>query len=787
MRKQSLLIKTFLSFALFFIFTLGISLAIFNYSMINYSENAIGDSNISKLKVLRGVYDILIYSANQQALNLSQDAELNVLNDALKSSPNVNSSEIVLEMKSIMEKLGNIIDSNEWLQSVYIYSKNNDYLISSKTGVYKINEFYDTSWLKYYNKSKINPFWMKNRIPINADILKNPDQVNVLQLDTNNVITYVYPLTSYTTKLVGAIIINVKVSNLNALINANNLGNGGSVFITDRNGEIINDIDPKLESKMSLNLAYAREMINEGNDSGYVIKDLDHKKQLITYCRSDLNDWYYLGMYPLNSLTNKVNTTRDFIFVTILMLMIAGVFVYYIATKRLFSPVYDLIQNIKKQKGITLNETDNEFAKLSKAFDYIIKNERALSDSFEKNKKNIRYSYLLNILNGNIEEKDDSMIFEDLFPYENFFCVILSIDKYVELKKVFFDEQRYYVKTLILNICEQIFSETFKCCGLILEKDKIAFIMNSAIPEYHMNLEELTNKINLIYVELSKVLDFTVSFGIGNKYSGKKELTNSYLEAQEAIKYKFVLGYNRIIKYNDVSSRISENYFPDSFEEHIINNLNSLSKEGIVLEIDTIITKIKTESNLSYDNVILIFTQITGITIRHLLNLNVSIRDIFGDDFNIYNRLNENETIDEMGKWLSATFISIIDYLSTMKSSGEKYIDSILSYINENYKKDIDVNLLAENIGISYTHLRRLFVNVTGENLVSYINNLRITEAKRLLKETDTSIMSIALGLGYNNDQSFNRYFKKYEGITPGEYRKSKKILITKESDPTNQ
>lgn len=63
-------------------------------------------------------------------------------------------------------------------------------------------------------------------------------------------------------------------------------------------------------------------------------------------------------------------------------------------------------------------------------------------------------------------------------------------------------------------------------------------------------------------------------------------------------------------------------------------------------------------------------------------------------------------------------------------------------------------------------------MELTGENIVVYTNRLRIEHAKKMLVQTDKTILEIASETGYNNDQSFNRNFKKFEGLTPGEYRK---------------
>ena len=56
-------------------------------------------------------------------------------------------------------------------------------------------------------------------------------------------------------------------------------------------------------------------------------------------------------------------------------------------------------------------------------------------------------------------------------------------------------------------------------------------------------------------------------------------------------------------------------------------------------------------------------------------------------------------------------------------------------------------------------------------SIVDYINSMRIREARELLKKRELSVKNIAVSLGYNNDQSFERYFKKIVGMTPGEFR----------------
>jgi YesN/AraC family two-component response regulator len=78
---------------------------------------------------------------------------------------------------------------------------------------------------------------------------------------------------------------------------------------------------------------------------------------------------------------------------------------------------------------------------------------------------------------------------------------------------------------------------------------------------------------------------------------------------------------------------------------------------------------------------------------------------------------------------------------------------------------------MAADLGISYSYMRRLVREATGRSVLDNINQLRVREAKYLLLSTEKSVAEIAREMGYRNIQSLNRYFKKYEGFTPGEFR----------------
>ena len=100
----------------------------------------------------------------------------------------------------------------------------------------------------------------------------------------------------------------------------------------------------------------------------------------------------------------------------------------------------------------------------------------------------------------------------------------------------------------------------------------------------------------------------------------------------------------------------------------------------------------------------------------------------------------------------------------------EKAKSLIISYIDTN--QSVTLNRIAQEVFLSPAYLSRLFKKHERITFIDYIQNCRLEKAKRLLRETNDSIESIASQCGYSECNSFRRLFKKKEGISSGDYRK---------------
>ncbi|MBP1906163.1 AraC-like DNA-binding protein [Paenibacillus turicensis] len=104
-------------------------------------------------------------------------------------------------------------------------------------------------------------------------------------------------------------------------------------------------------------------------------------------------------------------------------------------------------------------------------------------------------------------------------------------------------------------------------------------------------------------------------------------------------------------------------------------------------------------------------------------------------------------------------------------------INEITSYLNLYFYEQHTLDSLAQVFYVSPSHLSRVFKQITGYRFCDYLQNIRIREAKKLLRETNLPIHVISDLVGYTHTSNFNVCFKKISGYTPRYYRRGYKKL----------
>lgn len=104
-------------------------------------------------------------------------------------------------------------------------------------------------------------------------------------------------------------------------------------------------------------------------------------------------------------------------------------------------------------------------------------------------------------------------------------------------------------------------------------------------------------------------------------------------------------------------------------------------------------------------------------------------------------------------------------------------MNNVVNYIEDNLENEIDYDIAAKKAMCSKSHLQNMFMAITSVSISEYIRRRRLSSAAFDLKNTNLSVLDIAVKYGYNSADSFTRAFKSIHGITPSESRKDGVVL----------
>lgn len=105
-------------------------------------------------------------------------------------------------------------------------------------------------------------------------------------------------------------------------------------------------------------------------------------------------------------------------------------------------------------------------------------------------------------------------------------------------------------------------------------------------------------------------------------------------------------------------------------------------------------------------------------------------------------------------------------------SAREFSLTSLERFMHDNCHRSLELQDFAEFTGLSTYHFSKKFRQLTGTSPIRYFNALKVTEAQRMLVETEQTVRQIGHTLGFEDAYYFSRLFKKFAGVSPIQYRR---------------
>ena len=148
--------------------------------------------------------------------------------------------------------------------------------------------------------------------------------------------------------------------------------------------------------------------------------------------------------------------------------------------------------------------------------------------------------------------------------------------------------------------------------------------------------------------------------------------------------------------------------------------------------------------------------------LRHALELIYQARGLEPQD--------EASMVGYLYLFIAALMRESLEAEAHATSSSSQYVLNAIKYIQFNYSHDISINDVAKSVGVSRSHLYRVFMSNVGKSPIDYLTEYRINEACNLLRTSSLSIAEVAISVGFFDQFYFSRVFKKTVGIPPSKY-----------------
>ena len=147
-------------------------------------------------------------------------------------------------------------------------------------------------------------------------------------------------------------------------------------------------------------------------------------------------------------------------------------------------------------------------------------------------------------------------------------------------------------------------------------------------------------------------------------------------------------------------------------------------------------------------------------------------QELLGTNYATLTKLSKIETEEGLSEWVVNMLNAIFDsILTNQEDPNETFLAQGLEYMKTHYASPLSRDDVAGVAFMSVSHFSRQLKEKTGQNFTDTLNNIRIENACKLLRQSNRSILQIALDVGFNDQSYFTKVFRKHINSTPKEYK----------------
>lgn len=553
-------------------------------------------------------------------------------------------------------------------------------------------------------------------------------------------------------------------------------GQLGTSFILDRQEEPIVHRDSGPGEAADPDRSYLELFAASETSSGQYAASRGGDDVTVTFRKSSYNGWSYVSVS-----SNEQARAQNKIIGWITLLVCFGILlitlgIAWFGSRRMYGPIRHLYSAVTGLPSSvppgSSGKRSGELQVIGERVDYLIRNQSLMMNELKGQQTQLKEFFAQKLFSGTMrggdfEEKLELYGLEKPWPS---MCVIaIHIDT---LKDTRYEEGN---RDLLMFAIGNIVGE------LVLMEQRLEPIVQG---DYQVTLvgshgegdsfKELVFGLCVeIQTAISQYLDVKVSIGISRSFECFGDAPQGLHDAMSALKYRVSLGEESILFIEDVQPQTSHPHqFPSAGEMVLLDAMRSGSEEASRLALNAFLEELLQAQSQHSDYQLSLLRLLVDL-LKFGQELSIPPERIAQNEASLIQSLFKLRHIREMEEWFWTIFV--LPYLQELGARRENQFkmisEAVIDIIRREFDSVITLEDCASRINYHPHYVSRVFRQETGINFGEYLTQHRMDMARKWLKETDMKIAEIAERLQYNNSANFIRSFRKYAGMTPGQYR----------------
>jgi AraC-like DNA-binding protein len=691
----------------------------------------------------------------------------------------------IFEIIQKINRLEKIVYSTTFLKSIVVYNQITDTFYSTDSGTGTHNDP-DVSMLKAYIQEHRNIPKLK-LVPIRMTKEDSTDKSSISIFSS-----FIYELRPGQNMMDGALIFNIKTEwlfdNIKAL-NGIGIANGNQIYISDNNGDIFTPVLGQGDYREEIKEILTQRPILPQDTVDSFVQTLAGDKMIFTVSKSGADSWRVTIVQPYDQVLGKLKQMRNTSIMVTLLFLALSVVLSWVISLKLYKPVEAMVSNIRKStvlEGGYLNLEMDELSYVSSAYHQAMDKMKGIKSDFEAKKSIVEKYYARKLIMDSTsisEVQFSDLIAENALKIGStgpYLLGVLDMDHFNKLSQMINHSELRLYKFAISNIAHELISQDFLCEIVDMRNDHLVILVTLAygtVPE-----DEVQERLKTLFQEVIDTLyrfyRISLTASISDPIINYEEITHDYVMTLHNVNYRMKLGGMQVITPSLVSHNQEnpELHIPAELEDKLIESMNTGQRPAIESNLDKLYGFI---ANLHFDHMFPNLLRISLIMHNALREVNLHrLRPISFDVKEFNKGLLEVENLSEVEALFQTMLDQIFDEMRDIEvNRNVLLINTVKEIIEDNYPdSNLSLQEIASMVRMSPIYLGRVFKDSVNLSVADYITEVRLISTIELLENNRYTIIEIMDKVGFSNQSSFFRSFKRKFGVTPKEFRTRKLI-----------